>query len=57
MQQIRIPVGEGVAGWVAQHDQVVNITDAYTDARFNTEIDRRSGYRTKSILCGPINNF
>ena len=57
MQQIRIPVGEGVAGWVAQHDEMVNITDAYTDARFNTEIDRRSGYRTKSILCGPINNF
>ena len=57
MRQIRIPVGEGVAGWVAQHDQVVNITDAYTDARFNTEIDKQSGYRTKSILCGPINNF
>ena len=57
IRQIRIPVGEGVAGWVAQHDQVVNIKDAYTDARFNTEIDKRSGYRTKSILCGPINNF
>jgi len=57
MREIRIPVGRGVAGWVAQHDQIINISDAYTDSRFNPEVDRRSGYRTKSILCGPVKNL
>lgn len=56
-REIRIPIGEGIAGWVAEHDQLLNIKDAYTDARFNPEVDKRTGYRTKSILCGPIKNF
>lgn len=34
--------------------QIVNIVDAYADERFNTEIDKKTGYRTKNILCMPI---
>ena len=56
-REIRIPIGKGVAGWVAQHDQLLNIEDAYTDQRFNPEVDKRTGYRTRSILCGPIKNL
>jgi len=56
-REIRIPIGKGVAGWVAQHDQLLNIEDAYTDSRFNPEVDKRTGYRTRSILCGPIKNL
>lgn len=54
LREIRLRVGEGVAGWVARTGEMVNIADAYADDRFNTEIDQRSGYRTRSILCTPM---
>lgn len=50
-QEIRLGVGEGIAGWVAASGDVVNIEDAYTDKRFQPAVDLRSGYRTTSILC------
>jgi serine phosphatase RsbU (regulator of sigma subunit)/CRP-like cAMP-binding protein len=56
-REIRIPLGKGIAGWVAQHDQLLNIEDAYTDQRFNPEVDKHTGYRTGSILCGPIKDL
>lgn len=34
--------------------QIVNIKDAYKDSRFNPEVDKKTGYRTKNILCMPI---
>ena len=34
--------------------QIVNIVDAYDDPRFNPDIDKKTGYKTKSILCMPI---
>jgi signal transduction histidine kinase len=51
---IRLPLGEGVAGWVAQAREVVNIPDAYADQRFQPAFDLKSGYRTKSILGVPM---
>jgi serine phosphatase RsbU (regulator of sigma subunit)/CRP-like cAMP-binding protein len=56
-REIRIPLGKGIVGWVAQHDQLLNIDDAYTDPRFNPEVDKHTGYRTKSVLCGPIRDL
>ena len=56
-REIRIPAGSGVAGWVAQHDQWVNILDAHADPRFNPEVDQRTGYRTRSVLCAPVKNL
>jgi adenylate cyclase len=55
--EIRVPAGTGVAGWVVQHDEIVNIADAYADCRFNPAVDQRTGYRTRSILCGPVKNL
>ncbi len=54
--EIRIPVGLGIAGKVAEAGEVINITDAYKDVRFNPDIDKLSGYQTKSILCMPMRN-
>lgn len=56
-REIRIRAGQGLAGWVAQNGQMLNIPDAYHDARFNQDVDRRTGYRTKAILCGPVRNL
>ncbi|MFB3922746.1 MAG: PP2C family protein-serine/threonine phosphatase [Terriglobia bacterium] len=55
-QEIRLPIGKGIAGHVAQTGEVVLIPDAYSDPRFNPEVDKRTGYRTRSILCLPIRN-
>ena len=53
---IRLPLGKGIAGHVAKTGQTVNIPDAYADPRFNPEVDKRTGFRTRNILCLPIYN-
>jgi sigma-B regulation protein RsbU (phosphoserine phosphatase) len=55
-QEIRLPLGKGIAGHVAKTGQIVNIPDAYADPRFNPEVDKRTGYHTRNILCLPIRN-
>lgn len=45
---------EGLAGHVATTNKVINVADAYSDNRFNPEIDHRSGYVTKTVLGAPI---
>ncbi len=52
--EIRFPVGRGIAGTVAQTGEAINIADAYQDARFNSEPDRLSGYKTKTLLTFPM---
>lgn len=52
--EIRLEVGEGIAGWVAQTREIVNIPDAYADQRFQPAVDVKSGYRTRSILSVPM---
>lgn len=52
--EIRFPASAGIAGECFTSGRVINIVDAYKDARFNKEIDRRTGYRSRSILCMPI---
>jgi signal transduction histidine kinase/putative methionine-R-sulfoxide reductase with GAF domain len=54
--EIRLKVGQGIAGWVAQTGKSINIRDAYSDPRFNPEVDAKTGYETRTILCQPIRN-
>ena len=54
IQEIRFPADKGIAGWVAMNKQIVNIKDAYLDARFYKEVDQRTNFRTKSVLCMPV---
>ncbi|MES1913728.1 MAG: hypothetical protein MHM6MM_005891 [Cercozoa sp. M6MM] len=56
-REIRLPMGQGVAGSVAVHGRTVNIADAYADARFDPSHDKQSGYRTRSLLCAPIFDY
>ena len=55
-QEIRFPASKGLAGHVVKTGQTINIRDAYADERFNPEIDKQTGYKTKTILCMPIKN-
>ena len=54
VDEIRLPLGRGIAGMVAHTGILINIPTAYDDARFDRENDRRSGYVTRSILCLPL---
>jgi len=54
--EIRFPKGTGIAGQVAQSGEPIRIDDAYADPRFNREVDLQTGFRTRSILCLPIEN-
>ncbi len=51
---VRFPVGTGIAGAVAETGETIRIEDAYADPRFNRDVDRKTGYRTRSILSLPI---
>ena len=54
LKEIRLPLGKGIAGWVAQNQEALLVPDAYQDSRFNPEADKRSGFHTRSILCVPL---
>jgi len=54
--EIRVPFGKGIAGHVAATGLTVNIPDAYSDTRFNRDLDMMTGYRTRSILAVPLKN-
>nr|XP_046911177.1 cGMP-specific 3',5'-cyclic phosphodiesterase-like isoform X3 [Dermatophagoides farinae] len=51
-----IPFGTGIVGHVAKTKESVNIKNVYQDSRFHKEIDIRTGYHTKSLICQPIVN-
>jgi Nif-specific regulatory protein len=54
LKQIRVKLGQGVAGHVAVHGGVVNIPTAQAEERFNPDIDRITGYKTTSLLAVPL---
>jgi signal transduction histidine kinase len=45
-----------VAGWVFQHQKPVIINDAYKDPRFCSDVDQKTGFQTRNILCIPLIN-
>lgn len=54
--EIRIPCDTGVVGHAIQGGEPVIINDAYSDHRFNTDVDKKTGYRTRNIIALPIRN-
>jgi anti-sigma regulatory factor (Ser/Thr protein kinase)/putative methionine-R-sulfoxide reductase with GAF domain len=56
LREIRVRVGEGIAGHVAITGQVLNIRDAYQDSRFLRSYDEMTGYRVHTVLTAPMRN-
>lgn len=50
---VRLPI-RGLAGAVLQSNTAINIADAYQDTRFDSTMDRRTGYRTRQVLGVPL---
>lgn len=51
---IRLPIGSGLAGSVAESGESLNIPDAYEDARFSSAFDKASGFRTRAVMAVPV---
>ncbi len=56
VRTIRLKVGQGIAGQVAETGKPLRIDDAYDDPRFSPEWDSLTGYRTRTILAAPMKN-
>lgn len=52
--QIEIPIRTGIAGRVATTGEALNVADPYAHPEFNPDVDRQTGYLTRSILCLPL---
>ena len=52
--QIVIPIKTGIVGAAVASKEPINIADVYQDSRFNSNVDKKTGYRTKSLLTVPI---
>lgn len=50
----RLKMGQGIAGTVAQSGQAIIIEDAYSHPKFNPGFDKKTGFKTGSILCSPL---
>ncbi len=54
MPPVSFEIGQGIAGWVAEHGEPAIVNDAYADRRFSTKVDRDTGFLTNSVLCVPL---
>lgn len=54
LKEIRLPMHSGIAGQAVSQGQSLLVPDAYADPGFNPEIDRLSGFRTRSIIAAPL---
>jgi len=55
-QEIRIPESRGIAGHVFTTGETLRLADAYADPRFNTEVDKQTGFRTRDIFTRPVHD-
>lgn len=54
LQEIRLPLGTGLAGWCAQNNKTVIVPDTEKDPRFFKGADKKSGFVTRSMICVPM---
>ena len=55
-KKIRLPIGQGISGRVAETGEVINVADAWNLPYFDRSFDRDSKFRTRAVLCLPISN-
>ena len=54
LKDVRIPIGQGIAGWVAQHGEAVTVPDVSKDTRFFAKVDEKTKMETQSIVAVPV---
>jgi len=54
LEGLRVPKGQGIVGWVVEKRQPLLVPDAGKDPRFFSAVDRKVGFRTRTLLCVPL---
>src|SRR3989344_7466336 len=54
LKELRLKIGEGIAGWVAREGVSLLVPDVNNDPRFTKKVDDASRFATKSVICVPI---
>ena len=54
LSEIRLRVGEGLAGWVARTGEIVRVPEGKSDPRFEQRIDQLTGFTTRSLIAVPV---
>ena len=54
VKTFHLKMGEGIAGWVAQHGEPLIVRDVQSDPRFFREVDKKSKFTTKNVICVPV---
>ena len=54
IQKMKVKVGQGIAGIVAQEKKPIIVNDAANDPRFTGQLDKESGFKTRSLICVPM---
>lgn len=54
LTDMAVPDKKSIAGWVADKGEPIIVNDVRRDKRFNPIVDRKTGFRTRSILCAPL---
>jgi HD-GYP domain-containing protein (c-di-GMP phosphodiesterase class II) len=56
VDEIRLPLGHGISGRVAETGEIINVLDAWELPYFDRSFDLKNNFRTRSVLCAPITN-
>ena len=54
VKTFHLEMGEGIAGWVAKHGEPLIVHDAKNDPRFFSEVDKKSNFITRNVVCVPV---
>lgn len=54
ISEIRFPLSQGIVGWVAQHQQLLSVPVPSEDHRWDSSVDKRTGFKTRNILATPV---
>ncbi len=54
IKYVNFDINKGIAGWVVKERKPLLVEDVATDARFNKSVDIKTGFKTKSIICVPL---
>ncbi len=56
LREIRLKIGEGIAGYVAETGETINLESVGDNPHFAQSFDKASGYQTQSMICTPMRN-
>ena len=54
ISEIRQGIEHGITGWVARHQQIAHVPEPHEDERWDSSVDRRTGFVTRNILAAPV---